>query len=283
MSDLFLPFLSSPINLHKTIMEAGVVEICQRYLPLRPWEEDRTQRLPGLNPMLPGEWLLQDEAYGTQMAHRLHLMATCKEAVHQISDAAMPAAQELLECVLEEVRDAQGYHVSTTSVICPDGRKVEIDYDQPLLTCGAIVQEDLVIMEKIGSEHVLTGAILCFPSSWTLAEKFMQPMTRIHVPVEVYTEEIAKRVQRLFDGIQVARPMWRGNYLSYGDPELHQPRLEKDVRLAPGSGPQWLRVERQGMRRLERSGAVIFSIHTYVLSEARLAELEINLPAPSGR
>ncbi len=171
-----------------------------------------------------------------------------------------------------------GFEVGGGHVLCPDQTEIPIDRDQPLLTAGALVQEDFVIMEKLGEEHMLTGAILCFPASWTLEQKFMQPMTRIHVPVEEYTPEIARRVQRLFDGIQVGRPMWRANALIYGDPELHQPRLEEDKRGPVQSDTKYLRVERQGMRRLPQTQAVIFSIHSFVLSEIRLAELGITLP-----
>ncbi len=259
-----------------------MVEICQRFLPVRPWEQDITRRLPGLNPTPPGEWLLQDDAYAAQMAYRVELMATRQAAVHQITEGSHAIAHELLDLVLTELDNSEGFDVTPAHVTCPDGRTVEVDRKNPLLTCGALAQEDLVILEKNGAEHVLTGAILCFPASWTLAEKFMQPMVRIHVPVKVYTDDIAKRVQRLLDGIQVSRPMWRGNYMLYDDPELFQPRREQDPRHEVEGDQKWLRVERQGLRKLERSGAVIFSIHTYVLSAGRLAELNIDLPAPSG-
>lgn len=253
-------------------------EICQQFLPIRPWEEERTRRLPGLNPIAPGEWLLVDDAYASQMAHRRELMAIKGDVVHRLSDQARPAATELLDLVLEELLGIGGFTVKTDHVICPDGVRVQINRDDPLRTAGALVQEDLVIMEKIEDEHVLTGAVLCFPASWSLSQKFMKPMTRIHVPVPEYTEEIARRVQRLFDGIQVERPIWRANALIYNDPELHQPRTEEERRGPVDPGKKWVRVERQGMRRLVTSRAVIFSIHTFVVPESRLTELGIALP-----
>lgn len=253
-------------------------EICQQFLPIRPWEEDRMRRLPGLNPIAPGEWLLVDDAYKAQMAHRRGLIATKGDVVHRLSDQARPAARELLDLVIEELHGIDGFTVQEDHVICPDGIRVEINRDDPLRTAGALVQEDLVIMEKIGEEHVLTGAVLCFPASWSLSQKFMKPMTRIHVPVAEYTQEIARRVQRLFDGIQVERPIWRANALIYNDPELHQPRTEEDRRAPVDHDQKWVRVERQGMRRLATSRAVIFSIHTFVVPEARLIELGHTLP-----
>jgi len=84
---------------------------------------------------------------------------------------------------------------------------VPVDYDDPMGCMGQIAQNDFAIMEQRGSEHVLTAAVLCFPASWLLAEKFMRGLVGIHDPVDPYDDQIAKRVQRLFDGIQVDRPL----------------------------------------------------------------------------
>lgn len=249
-------------------------EICQARLPLRPWAEERTRRLPGLNPVAPGAWLTVDEAYARQMAYREELLAEKGDAVVRLSPEARPAARELLATVLDEIAGLPGFVRSGSVMTCPDGRVIEIDPADPLATCGRLVQEDLVLMQRPegADEHLLTGAVLCFPASWTLEQKFMRPLRRIHAPVEAYDENIARRVQRLFDGIRVGAPIWRANYLVYADPDLHQPRREDDRRVAGSDGPHWLRVERQALRRLADTGAVVFSIHTYVLPMAALTD-----------
>ncbi|SPF76617.1 hypothetical protein ALP8811_01626 [Aliiroseovarius pelagivivens] len=255
-----------------------MVEICQNELPILPWANPRTARLPGLNPVEPGQWLQTDDVYPAQMAHRLFLMKEHGQLVHRLSDGARAAADELLEEVLAELSDKDGFEVQGDCVRCPDDRLVQLDRSQPLLTLGALVQEDFVILQKQDDEHVMTGAILCFPASWSLDQKYMKSLVKIHIPVDDYTPDIAARVQRLFDGIQVGRPMWRANYLSYNDPELFQPRREEERRSFSPEKEKWLRVERQTMKRLPRTGAVVFSIHSYVLSWQRLEELNINPP-----
>jgi len=50
--------------------------------------------------------------------------------------------------------------------------------------------------------------------------------------VAEYDVDVAKRVQRLFDGIKPGRPMWRFNVLEYVRPDLFQPRSETDPREA---------------------------------------------------
>lgn len=241
-------------------------------MPIAPWREERTRRLPGISPVLPGEWLLVDDAYGAQMAHKADLIARHGEKVLRLDPSARPAAGELLDRILYELATLPGFQVGKRGVVCPDGRRVTVDRGQPLRTCAQLVQEDLVLMQRPegADEHVLTGAVLAFPASWTLAEKFMKPLTLIHVPVDGYAGDVARRVQRLFDGIHADRPMWRANYLKYGDPELHQPRLEADKRPLHAGGDKWLRVERQSMLRLAKSRAVVFSIHTFVVPWGRL-------------
>lgn len=249
-------------------------EICQATLPIRPWAEERTRRLPGLNPIAPGEWLLVDDAYGAQMAYREALLADRPGAVLALDLEARPAAEELLQAVLDDIENKPGFAFDGNKVTCPDGRVVTIDRAAPLATCGRLVQEDLVILEpRSGSdEHVLTAAMLCFPASWTLAEKFLKPLTAIHIPVPSYTEDLARRVQRLFDGLQPGRPIWRANNLFYGNPDLHQPKREDEPHDRGEGMARWLRVERQGLLRLPVSRAVVFSIHTYVLPYATLSE-----------
>ena len=152
----------------------------------------------------------------------------------------------------------------------PDGAVVPLDRAAPLLTLGRLVQEDLCILEAEGGAHVLTGAILCFPASWTLAEKIGRPLLAIHAPVAAYDAEIARRVQRMFDAIRPDRPLWRGNSLLYDDATLHQPRREGEHRPAPVART-YVRSERQCFVRLPETRAVVFSIHTYVLRRSDLS------------
>ena len=133
------------------------------------------------------------------------------------------------------------------------------------VSAARLVQEDLCLMQPVGAEHVLTGAVLCFPASWTLAEKLGRPLSGIHTPVAVYDAGMAARVQRLFDLIRPERPMWRQNALVYADPDLHQPRPEAAPRREKATQGRYLRSEKQCLLRVPSSDAVAFTIHTYVV------------------
>lgn len=244
--------------------------ILQSHLPFAPWMDPRTARLPGILPLEDDDWLRVDDAFDAQMAERDRLIAKDAALVHGLHEAARPAAAELLELVLAKVRQTPGYLVAKDHVTRPDGAVVTIDRAVPLLVLGRLVQEDLCILQHDGAEHVLSGAILCFPANWTLAEKLGRPMVGIHVPVASYGADLARRVQRLLDAIRPEQPLWRANALIYDDPTLHQPRPEA-TRRAHATQGQYLRSERQCLLRLPQTRAVVFTIHTYVV---RLADLE---------
>lgn len=244
--------------------------ILQQTLPFAPWLDARTWRLPGIIPAMPGDWLRVDEAFVPQMAERDRLIAEAPDRVLGLLERARLAAAELLDAVLAKLAVTPGYAVGPDLVQRPDGLTVPADREDPMRVLGRLVQEDLCLLQQEGDEAVLVGAALCFPASWTLSEKLGRPMVRIHEPVTPYTEDVARRVQRLFDAIRPEQPLQRWNALVYDDPVLHQPRVEGQRRPRPVRR-DYLRSERQVLLRLPRTRAVVFSIHTHVV---RIADLE---------
>jgi hypothetical protein len=243
--------------------------VLQDRLPHVPWLEAATSRLPGMRPCGAEDWIREDEAFAGQMAERDWLIATRLPLVHALLPEGRAASEELLETVVDILSRRPGYHVEASQVTRPDGVVVPLASRFPLVTLGRLVQEDLCLMEAQGGESVMTGAILCFPASWTLAQKIGKPMTGIHRPVRHYDAQLARRVQRLFDMVRVGQPMERYNALVYDDPTLHQPRTEED-RRGYAVERLYMRSERQVIARLPRTQAVVFSIHTYIVPLARL-------------
>lgn len=239
-------------------------QICQQSLPFAPWMVPAARRLPGIQPLDMADWLVVDEVFAAQMALRDRLLSERRAQVFGASDVA--PAQELLDLVVAHL--GPGYRVEAGTVIRPDGVAVGLDSDHPLLVAARLVQEDLCLLEQPGgaAEHILTGAVLCFPASWTLAEKLGRPLTEIHDPVPDYSGDMAARVQRLFDAMHPNRPLWRANALLYDDPSLYQPRRHGDRRSRPAGQPPFLRSERQSLLRLPGTRAVVFSIHTWVVT-----------------
>jgi dimethylamine monooxygenase subunit A len=249
--------------------------ILQDRLPLYPWAEPATRRLPGIQPVEGRDWLRLDEAYAGQMALRDRLIAARRGVVHALLPSARPAADELYATVLNWLRDEPGFTLAATEATRPDGVTVSLDPSQPLLTLGRLVQQDLCLMEDSGTEYDLTGAILCFPASWTLSQKIGRPMTGIHKPVEIYDAALAARVHRLLSAIRPEQPLWRMNFFTYDDYMLHHPRIEGDWRRQP-TGRSYVRCERQTLVRLPETRAVLFAIHTIVVDATQLAANDYN-------
>lgn len=244
--------------------------ILQTDLPDAPWLTG-SPRLPGTEPVPVDDLVRVDDAFARQMALRARLMGEGADLVHALAADAVPAAQELLETVLGMLDARLDYSVERDRVIRPDGTIARIDRESQLMTLGLLVQNDFCLMQKRADEHVLTGAILCFPASWTLVEKFNRPLSMIHGQVDEYDANIGLRVQRLFDGIEPGRPLVRYNALRYEDATLFQPRRENDRRDHPVGDAKYVRSERQCLFRLPGTGAVVFAIHTTVLHYAGMS------------
>lgn len=132
-----------------------------------------------------------------------------------------------------------------------------------LVEAAATVQEDLCLLLRHDDGWRLDAGVVCFPSMWRIADKLGLPLTAVHGPVPAYAEELAARVDRFLDRLRPERPVWRRNWLVHTSPELHQPEPpapEKDPPDVPEG--MWLRSERQTLRRLPGSGAILFTIRT---------------------
>ncbi|MBB5220934.1 hypothetical protein HNP73_000855 [Amaricoccus macauensis] len=256
-------------------MPSRFSNVLHDHLPIAPWMADHTLRLPGTVPVSLADWLQRDEAFGGQMALRDWLIAERPAEVHALAPGARRAAEELLGFVLSHLADVPGYTREGEVVRRPDGVLVPLA-GPPMLVAGRLVQEDLLILERPegGPEHLLTGAVLCFPSNWTLSQKFGMPLSRIHLPVDAYDEALGRRVQRMCDAIRPDAPVMRANLSPSAHANLHSPRPEySDYRPGPGE-MRFVRVERQTLLRLPESRAIVFSIHIYQLPLDRLPEAE---------
>ena len=189
------------------------------------------------------------------MSYRRQLMQTRRDTVFRAMDMAEAACIELRNIICSE----GGYPISAD--------------EAPLLGAAVHVQEDLCVLQKQGDEHILTAAVMCFPSSWDVRQKIGRSIASIHEPVPQFSD-VSHTVERMLSAIRVEQPLGRANFLIYTDPELHQPRGEGiDKPIAPNA-LRYIRVERQTFRRLPDSLAVIFAIHTYVVPESQLSSEE---------
>lgn len=230
-------------------------------------------RLPGVQPLDGSEWLIRDDAFDAQMALRDQMLGTRRDAVYRVLPEAKGAAEECLDVVLTALKGDADYQVSANAVLRPDGVTVPIDRAQPLLTAGRLQQADLCLMEAGDTGHHLTGAVLCFPASWSLDQKIGRGLARIHAPVPDYQQDVERRVQRLFDAISPDRILWRMNAILHDNPALFAPKQEnEDQTYCDPVTAKYVRSEFQTLRRLPKSKAVLFTIHTTMIATRDLSE-----------
>jgi dimethylamine monooxygenase subunit A len=254
----------------------------------------------GLQPLAAEQWIEIDDAYAAQLAAKRDLLATRHGDVFQALPEARPAAEEALKLLLDHLRR---YHADRFAF---DGGKLrnvatgevwDIAHSplHPLEQAGRLVQEDFCVVQsgdktwddktwrdKTSTDQTwddtyrLTAGAVCFPSNWLLSDKIGRALADVHGPVPGYAEKLASPVDRFFKNLAADTIMARANWHIHATPDLFQAGHRLDAATAAAITPAnageklWLRVERQALRRLPQSGAVLFTIRTYVtqLSEA---------------
>ena len=188
--------------------------------------------------------------------------------------------------------DATTYSPRLPSAIGEAGSHSAVD---PLELAGRLVQEDLCLIQAGSDGPIFTAAVLCFPSRWRLMDKIGKPLSAVHGPVPRYADRLAAPVDRFMRHLKPNHIASRLNWSLLDDPALFQPsgkwRADSSASITTENAGQhvFLRVERQTLRRLPSSGAVLFGIrvHVYPLEQiidrldraAALADAVRALPA----
>ncbi|KAK2786635.1 hypothetical protein FQN53_006339 [Emmonsiellopsis sp. PD_33] len=148
--------------------------------------------------------------------------------------------------------------------------------EDPMITCARLIQDDLALMyeKPDGQYYLLAGAIL-LAGFWRLSDKFGMPLSEIHTSGDVpqFKTKLEKGMINFFRRIKPADPVLRNNYFIQVDDELPWSHSigDEDSDSVSWSTAQknkaiehhYFRSERQSLRRLPRSGAVVFTIRTY--------------------
>jgi len=220
----------------------------------------------GLKPVSTDSWLEPDPHLAAHLQEKERLIEADLPAVFRAEAATAAAQQEVLDLVVEHLRRFQGetHLVNGGAVeLIETGRWVPLDGQPALLAAARLVQEDLVLMRPGPDGYRLSAAALCFPSSWSLAEKFGQSMTGIHETVPGFNgHRMGKMVARIFDNLKTGQILCRYNWSIYPDGKLHHPEPQRLQLTAAGNAlaQLFLRVERQTLRRLPGSGDILFTI-----------------------
>jgi hypothetical protein len=230
----------------------------------------------GVRSLAAHEWLQPDDRRSADLAEKELLTRQRRDAVFAAQARSEPASVEIHDLVVDALA---GHELAPVAA-----RR------HPLETAGLSVQEDLCLLEPVGSSWVLTAGSVCFPTRWDLRAVLGSSLAAIHSPVPSYDRHLDGRVDRFFDRMVPGAVAHRLNWSLVGDSAR---RLEPEARQAPTALPDdpatglHLRVERQTLRRLVGHRAIVFGIriHVWPLGEvvdhvgaATLAQQLVALP-----
>jgi dimethylamine monooxygenase subunit A len=233
----------------------------------RPYEAGPFRWRLGLRPLDLEDWLEAGTDADHQMATKRRVLADHHDTAFAVLDGVEAEGTEVLDEVVSHLRAraATGTTEGAPDVAVPD-RSLH-----PLDAAGRLVQEDLLIMVKRHGQLVFGGGSVCFPNRWDLASKLGLTMAQVHAPVAGLNEQLADPIDRFFDRLVPDRSFWRLGWGLLDTDELYQ-AMDGTARLGPGAesvdhlhlSQVYLRVERETLRRLPVTGAVLFTIRTHV-------------------
>jgi dimethylamine monooxygenase subunit A len=229
----------------------------------------------GLGQLDPNEWIEVDQHLSHYLDEKRRLYAEETANVLASESGSEDAQREVLDMLLEHLpkRFPDTYERNGQSVDILNGlHQVDLTASHlpPLAIAGQLVQEDFLLMRKSPEGWRLVAASLCFPSAWLLREKFRKPLHAIHQPVPGFGKDTRNDnlLNRMFDNLWPERPVMRWNWSLYGEAKLYYPAIDNQIKNRFGtgniSGSVILRVERQTLRKLPKSGDIIFTVRIHL-------------------
>lgn len=146
--------------------------------------------------------------------------------------------------------------------------------------------EDMCLLTRRADEpfYRLVGTAVAFPTDWIPARKMGLSLTAMHAPIHGYAEQLASGVDHFMARLRSGRIFGRCNWFIAPTGQMRwladeQPQSAFAAVTAQNAGEMlFVRCERQTLRRLPETGAILFTIGVYVaplrsLSDASVARL----------
>lgn len=157
--------------------------------------------------------------------------------------------------------------------------------EDPMQLSARLIQDDLAIMfEKPDGQYYLQAGAILLAGFWRLEDKWGMPLSEIHTSGDVpgFKQKLEKGMMNFFRRVKPDGPVLRNNYFMQVDDELAWSSSIGSEDASEGIGwftaeknraikHHYFRSERQSLRRLPRSGGVVFTIRTYFHPVAEIA------------
>ncbi|TVY46352.1 hypothetical protein LOCC1_G003615 [Lachnellula occidentalis] len=227
----------------------------------------------GLKRLEKSNWLTIDTHYTSEHQVRNYLLRTSHPNVIQCLPGSEAACHEVLSIAVDFFITRFPNHFTMegetiTNHIANESFLVGPDCPNPLEIAARLAMEDFNVLMKnaeTGKYHLQASATL-FPAGWKLQERIGTTMANLHGPVPSWKEKMGGAVNRYFDHLSAKTAMERTNLFIQSNPDLFSDAPEIPAGHEKRTMPQELQVrrERQTFTRLEKTGAVLFTVRTYM-------------------
>ena len=223
----------------------------------------------GLSKISACDWFPPDTFLKSRLTEKNRLLKNHHTEVFQQTPNSPVAQQDALEVIVSHLGEhaSERYAVHNNLVhIEGIGAAVRVnDQAPPLQVAATLVSDDLAIMERDDDAWRLTAGCICFPSSWRLRDKIGKKMEEVHGSVPGFGSGArnAALITRIFDHLKTDEILARENWGIYADQTLYHPPYagnRAETLSKHGTALLHLRRERQTLRKLAKSGAILFTI-----------------------
>jgi hypothetical protein len=249
---------------------------CQDNKPIYfPFSTGQWRLSLGLKALQLEDWIQIDQEFVPYLQRKAELRAERYADVFASISGSEAAQQEVLDLLLDHLTQRFPAYFQLTAGAIVNRLTQETWHPTdfaaaPLDLAGRLVQEDLCLMLPGEEGYILGAASLSFPSYWRLHDKLGRAIAPIHEPVPGYAPQLQNPVNVYFDRLRPESPGYRTNWSITDTPELylgsnHTERIDPaGVTIETAGEKLWIRIERQTLRRLPITQAILFTIRIYV-------------------
>lgn len=173
----------------------------------------------GLSALDPDQWIEPDDDLEVFLAEKDHLAQTHFDEIFYSEATSIAAQQECLDLIVDHLlaRHADCYRRSGNGIEFMQ-RSVDLEDPggTPIQKAAALVQDDLVILEKRDAGWHITAAHLAFPSGWSLRR--LPNTGAVVFTIRIYNDPIAM-LTSLSDGGHMAEAL-AGKLMEFSPEQL---------------------------------------------------------------
>lgn len=262
------------------------------------------------------DWLLIEPTYKKHIEEKMKIINNKSEKYPPdknlrrrtvfFKEEALPALKELYQMIVDYMcnkypmsflkKDGLLHnHILNTKV---PASAADVDDPYELLeSLAETIEEDFIILlkdpkrntEKDSQEYFFKAGIFGFAAGFNPMEKFDKPLSFIHEPIPGYEAKLKMSMNRFFDRISPGEFVQRGNFSvqlhdkfyvddsnkGHNTPGLEQKAIPIDE--LDFDKQVHYRSERQTLTKLPQSGAIIFTIRTYLLPMSELKKESVDV------